>query len=92
MKRLRYTIAYGWYKEGISYQNAVEAFEKYSEELAKHNCKLLFWASAFGVSESIVYVQEFDDIHDWEKAGRAGVLAFCPIDRTRTVMGWDYTK
>ena len=76
---------------GINYANIGEAFDKYAKELEKHNIKLLFGSGAFGVSEPMMYVDQFDDIKDWEKAGRAGVLAFCPIDRTRTILGWDYT-
>ena len=69
---LGYATIFGWMKEGINYAKIGEAFDKYAKELEKHNIKLLFWAGAFGVPEPMMYVQQFDDIKDWEKAGRAG--------------------
>ena len=89
MGQIGYAPIFGWEKEGVNYANIGEGFDKFAKELEKYNIKLIFWAGAFGAPEPMMYAQQFDDIKDWEKAGPA--LAFCPIERTRTILGWDYT-
>ena len=57
--------------------------------MEKNNIKLLFWAGAYGVQEPMMFALQFNDIKDWENAGREAYLA-CPLDRTRTIFGWNY--
>ena len=89
---IAYCTIFGWMKEGFNWDNIKDGFDKYGKELAKHNVELLFYSTVFGVTEPWMYVQKFDDIHDWEKGGREGVLDFCPIERTRTILGWTQNK
>ncbi len=81
---------FGWFKDGFEgREKANKAFEKYAKVLEKNNCKLLFWAGSYGVPEPAMYTVQFNDIKDWEKAGME-LFQANPLDRTRTVFGWDY--
>jgi hypothetical protein len=88
---LGYAVAYGWMKEQFDYPNIRQAFEDYEKVLEKHNMKLLFFAGAMGTSEEFMYAIQFDDIKDWENSAPE-VPQACPLTRTRTILGWDYTR
>jgi len=86
---LGYMTSYGWLRDDVTYENVREHFDNYEKVLEKNNIKLLFWAGSYGVSEPFMYAIKFNDIKDWENGGIEMVHA-CPIDRTRTIFGWDY--
>ena len=84
--------SYRWWRDGIEgNEKQREAFDEYAKVLEKNNIKLLFWAGSYGVSEPIMYTIKFNDIKDWENGGHE-LYEACPIDRTRTIFGWDYGK
>jgi hypothetical protein len=88
-----YAVVYGWGKESIGgVEEGKKAFEKFAEELKEHKIQLLFWAGAYGAPEGMMFSAKFDDVKDWEKMLNSGAWAHCPLDRTRTNFGLDYTR
>ena len=85
-----YMTSYGWLKDDFeSREKLIKDFDDFAKTLEKNNCKLLFWSGAYGVQEPYMYAIKFNDIKDWEKGG-SKLYRACPLDRTRTIFGWDY--
>ena len=84
-----YITSYGWLKDDFKYENIRKDFDNFAKVLEKNNCKLLFWAGAYGVQEPFMYTIKFKDIKNCENAG-SEIYQACPLDRTRTLFGWDY--
>ena len=88
-----YAAVFGWGKEAITgVEEGTKAFEKFKEVLSKYDIKLLFWAGAYGASEGMMFSVKFKDVKDWERMLTAGDYRHCPLDRTRTIFGLDYTR
>jgi hypothetical protein len=83
---------YGWWKDGFKgAEQARKDFKKFGEAIEKYDCKLLFWAGSYGVPEPAMYAIKIGDIKKWEKSGR-DIFPLVPLDRTRTIFGWDYSE
>ena len=88
-----YVTVFGYGKESIGgVDEGIKAFEKFGKVLEKYNIKLLFWCAAYGVPEGMMYCVKLKDVKDWERLLNSGDYQHCPIDRTRTVFGLDYTR
>lgn len=96
MKRkmhIGYATQYGWFKKEYTGPDEIRKdFEEFKNSLKKYNIELLFWAGSYGVPEPCMFTVKLKDIKDWEKASREFVLMNSPLDKTRTIFGWDYSE
>lgn len=86
-----YFITFGWYKNPPGNpENIKKMYSSFKEACKKHNLTLVFYGGPFGVPEPAMYVLK-GKAADWEKA--IGDVSFgnaTPLDRTRTVLVWDF--
>ena len=82
--------SFGWLKDGFeSREKLINDFDNFAKALEKNNCKLLFWSGAYGVPEPYMYAIQFNNIKDWENGGPELYRA-SPLNKTRTIFGWNY--
>ena len=86
-----YVTQFGWFKkEYTSPEEIRNDFAEFKKALKEHDIKLLFYAGSYGVEEPCMWAAKIKDIKDWEKVSMAGLMQTNPLDRTRTIFGWDY--
>jgi len=88
-----YITQFGWFKKNYNDPEEMRKdFAEYKKALKEHNIDLLFYAGSYGVPEPCMWAAKFKDIKDWEKASRARVGQKNPLEKTRTLYGWDYEE
>jgi hypothetical protein len=88
-----YVTQYGWFKkEYTSPEEIRKDFAEFKKALKNHDIEFLFYAGSYGVVEPCMWAAKFKDIKVWEKAVLARVMQSNPLDKTRTIYGWDYEE
>ena len=86
-----YYVIYGWPKNPPEGPDSIKAtFKTFKEACKKYNLTLVFYGGPFGVPEPMMYVLK-GKVADWENALMdMNYFQAAPLDRTRTVLVWDY--
>jgi len=86
-----YIVTFGWPKTPTEGPDSVKAmFKAYAEACKKHNLSLVMYGGPFGVPEPMMYVLK-GKTADWENALMdMSYYQALPLDRTRTILVWDY--
>jgi uncharacterized phage-like protein YoqJ len=88
-----YVTQFGWFKKEYSGPEEIRKdFSKFKKSLKEQGIEFLFYAGSYGVEEPIMWAAKLKDIKDWEKAMMARVGQTSPLDKTRTIFGWDYEE
>ena len=86
-----YIVVFGWPKKPSNkVENLRSQFNSFKEACKKHKLTLVFYGGPFGVQEPLMFVLK-GKVTDWEKAlPEEDFSSQAPLERTRTVLVWDY--
>ena len=88
-----YVTQFGWFKKDYSGPEGIRKdFAEFKKFLKEHGIEFLFYAGSYGVVEPCMWVAKLKDIKDYEKASMAGMMQHNPLEKTRTLYGWDYEE